>query len=86
MNDKYFYNFTFDNIFYIYEVSSPKIWFTLEVFKFSFLIFTLQISLVKHEMNKKIRYGHFQHKRTKLLLEIGKYEYDKYNNIIFSIF
>ena len=51
MNNEYFKNFLFDNLFYIYEVSSPKIWFRLELFKFRVLIFTLQISLVKHEMN-----------------------------------
>ena len=65
MNNEYFSNFLFDNLFYQYEVSSPKHWFRLELYLFRVLIYALQISLVKLKIIKKPLSGHFQLLRTK---------------------
>ena len=51
MENAYFSNFLFENLINKYEVFSPKIWCRLELYLVRVLIFTLRISLVKHEMN-----------------------------------
>ena len=81
MNNEYFSNFLFDNLFYQYEVSSPKIWFRLELYLFRVLIYALQISLVKLKIIKKPLSGHFQPKISKAPLEFGRYECEKFKNV-----
>ena len=51
MENAYFSNFLFENLINKYEVFFSKIWFRLELYLVRVLIFTLKISLVKHEMN-----------------------------------